>query len=417
VQVHPTSDPLPSERGYREVQSPSAAPGYQDVVPSETEPEPSVSGEQGSTSSSAEPSNEGLAPSESPPPAAADSSEQSDADADPDALNRFRPELDDYGAWIDDSRYGTVWVPYPNVVGARFTPYVNSGHWALGSYNQWVWVSDYPFGGVVFHYGRWVWIPGEGWAWVPGTRYAPAWVRFWVVGDSYLGWAPLGPSYIWRGGAVVWIAAPAPRALVFVPRRHVFARHVSQHAVHNSRTFQDLRSSARAVPVHGANYGRSSSALGSSHSVRAPLAGRVASNGAPLDQRSSAGQAPGRPTRTTTVGQPMVQHLPDRTRPDAWPRSNPRVRTIPSPRPAPRAAPGTNHAVTPPPHSPVPSHPSMPERLPRPRVYPRVTRPPTIHRASPPMHQPTFRPSAPHRSSFPSSHSHAHFAPMSHRRR
>jgi len=69
----------------------------------------------------------------------------------------------------------------------------------LDTENNWVWMSDYPFGGIVFHYGRWVWIESVGWAWVPGRRYAPAWVVWRVPSDSYdyVGWAPAPPDYGW----------------------------------------------------------------------------------------------------------------------------------------------------------------------------------------------------------------------------
>lgn len=169
-------------------------------------------------------------------------------DADPAALQRFRTDLDQYGQWIEDARYGTVWVPYSNVVGVNFRPYVSGGYWSTTVEDRWLWVSDYPFGGVVFHYGRWVWLPGEGWAWVAGNRYSPAWVQFWVADGGYIGWAPLAPVHIWRSGVVVWIVAPPPHAHVFVPRRHVYSRRVSDHVVSNTTHAQQLQRKARLEP-------------------------------------------------------------------------------------------------------------------------------------------------------------------------
>src|SRR5690606_14039034 len=119
-------------------------------------------------------------------------------DADPRALTEFRPILDKYGYWVEDTRYGLVWVPAASYVGDDFAPYLTRGRWALDTAGDWVWLSDYPFGRVVFHYGRWVWVVGLGWAWVPGYRYAPAWVSWRVPTHDgrYVGWAPMPPSYI-----------------------------------------------------------------------------------------------------------------------------------------------------------------------------------------------------------------------------
>jgi hypothetical protein len=117
-------------------------------------------------------------------------------DTDPSALTTFRPALDPYGTWVNDPNYGTVWVPNRDVVGADFAPYVSRGRWSLTADNDWIWVSDYPFGWAVFHYGRWVWIGGSGWAWVPGRTYANAWVvwRVPTASYAYVGWAPMPPT-------------------------------------------------------------------------------------------------------------------------------------------------------------------------------------------------------------------------------
>ena len=154
------------------------------------------------------------------------------ADADPSALEDFRPTLDPYGAWVDDPSYGMVWVPDPSSAPG-FAPYLTSGHWALTAGGDWIWVSDYPFGWVVFHYGRWVWIESLGWAWIPGRRYATAWV-VWRVGDEgwdYVGWAPMPPTFIWLGGVAVVYRFGAPLPFVFCHSHHVFDRDVSGHIV------------------------------------------------------------------------------------------------------------------------------------------------------------------------------------------
>lgn len=61
------------------------------------------------------------------------------ADADPRALSEFRPTLDKYGDWVEDARYGLVWVPARRWVGDDFAPYLTRGHWALDTRGDWVW--------------------------------------------------------------------------------------------------------------------------------------------------------------------------------------------------------------------------------------------------------------------------------------
>jgi hypothetical protein len=125
------------------------------------------------------------------------------ADADPSALTDFRSALDPYGSWSEDANYGTVWVPSADVVGQDFTPYVSAGHWVYD--NDYAWVSDYDWGWAPFHYGRWVYAQGPGWEWIPGRAYAGAWVSWRTGYDdwAYVGWAPLAPTWCWRGGVAV----------------------------------------------------------------------------------------------------------------------------------------------------------------------------------------------------------------------
>lgn len=123
------------------------------------------------------------------------------ADTDPSALTDFRGTLDPHGTWVDAPGYGTVWTPDPNEVGADFEPYATAGHWEYVD-GDYTWVSDYTWGWVCFHYGRWAWSAGR-WLWIAGHAYAGAWVN-WRVGDgeyAYLGWAPMPPSWLWIGGS------------------------------------------------------------------------------------------------------------------------------------------------------------------------------------------------------------------------
>jgi hypothetical protein len=88
-------------------------------------------------------------------------------------------------------------------VGASFVPYQTGGHWAYAD-DDYVWVSDYPWGWAPFHYGRWAYL-GTGWGWIPGRVYAPAWVswRVGAPGFGFVGWGPMAPTWGWRGGAVM----------------------------------------------------------------------------------------------------------------------------------------------------------------------------------------------------------------------
>lgn len=158
-----------------------------------------------------------------------------DSDQDPRALDEFMPKLDPYGTWIDDSSYGVVWVPDAATVGDGFSPYVSDGHWALDTAGNSVWMSDYSFGSIVFHYGRWAWT-SRGWAWIPGYRYAPAWVSWRIPsGDyAYYGWAPLPPSFIWASGAPMPYAGRAPFYWVFCPSAFVYSPTPSSYVVRSA---------------------------------------------------------------------------------------------------------------------------------------------------------------------------------------
>lgn len=157
------------------------------------------------------------------------------ADTDPSALIDFQAVLDPYGSWVDDPTYGTVWVPSPDEVGYDFVPYQTAGHWAYDG-TDYVWVSDYPWGWVPFHYGRWVFSDDFGWVWVPGRAYAPAWVDWRVGYDdwSYVGWAPTPPDYGWFGGAAIGLSFYPSVYYSYVPSRYVFDRHVHRRV--ESRT-------------------------------------------------------------------------------------------------------------------------------------------------------------------------------------
>jgi hypothetical protein len=73
-------------------------------------------------------------------------------------------DLDKFGAWRVDVRWGPVWVPRAVPVGwAQY----RFGHWIWIEPWGWTWIDDTPWGFAPFHYGRWIFV-GTDWCWVPG---------------------------------------------------------------------------------------------------------------------------------------------------------------------------------------------------------------------------------------------------------
>jgi hypothetical protein len=105
----------------------------------------------------------------------------------------FHESLSPYGEWCDTDRYGLVW--QPGGVDRDWSPY-SDGYWSYTDAG-WTWVSYEDFGGITYHYGRWVQLDEVGWCWVPGYEWGPAWVS-WRRSDDYVGWAPLPPEARWE---------------------------------------------------------------------------------------------------------------------------------------------------------------------------------------------------------------------------
>ena len=107
-----------------------------------------------------------------------------------------------FGTWISMDPYGYVWCP--RHMGYRWRPYAD-GYWIWTDYG-WTWVSDFDWGWMPFHYGRWGWDNDCGWFWVPGSVWGPAWVT-WRWSDLYMGWAPIPPGFDFRAGIDFDVAA------------------------------------------------------------------------------------------------------------------------------------------------------------------------------------------------------------------
>ncbi len=115
-------------------------------------------------------------------------------------LGYFQQQLSPYGTWVTVPGYGLCWEP---AVWPGWRPYYDGGHWEYTDAGYF-WQSDYPWGDIAFHYGRWAYVNlgvAPCWVWVPGYDYAPAWV-VWRHDDAdgYVGWAPLPPGAVFVNG-------------------------------------------------------------------------------------------------------------------------------------------------------------------------------------------------------------------------
>ena len=171
----------------------------------------------------------------------------------------FYDDLSPYGQWIDDPRYGYVWLPD---VGPDFKPYATNGHWVYTE-DGWTWASDYQWGWAAFHYGRWFFSNGYGWMWVPGNEWAPAWVT-WRNSNDYYGWAPMEPGvnvdYAYGGGY-----NPPSHYWCFVPHQYVSSPYVRNYYVNESRNVTIINQTTvinnttiinNNVHTRNVNYGR-----------------------------------------------------------------------------------------------------------------------------------------------------------------
>jgi hypothetical protein len=119
----------------------------------------------------------------------------------------FHDQLTPFGTWID---VGGVmyWRPDTAVrANPDWRPYYDMGHWTQTD-NGLFWQSDYTWGDIPFHYGRWVRDPAMGWLWAPDYTWGPAWV-FWrhAEVDGAIGWAPLPMGAVFVDGAFMFRGA------------------------------------------------------------------------------------------------------------------------------------------------------------------------------------------------------------------
>jgi hypothetical protein len=122
------------------------------------------------------------------------------APATPLSFDSVYAALAPYGNWLNLPPYGWCWRP-AEAADPNWEPYCDGGGWIYTD-EGWYWESDYEWGDIPFHYGRWLNAAGSGWVWVPGYDWAPAWVcwRYAGVNSGYCGWAPLPPGAVFVPG-------------------------------------------------------------------------------------------------------------------------------------------------------------------------------------------------------------------------
>ena len=196
-------------------------------------------------------------------------------------VSDFYQPLGAYGYWVDRAPYGRCW--YPAYVRSDWRPY-SEGRWVWTDDCGWYWVSSEPWAWACYHYGRWVWDSHYGWIWVPGTEWGPSWVS-WCDGGDYVGWAPLPPECDFGPRGVIAVNfVIAPRAFVFVERRHfceqirpyavvVNQTIINQTIINKTKHFTNIRRENGRVFVGGPD--QHAIELGSGEKVRTDIAANL----------------------------------------------------------------------------------------------------------------------------------------------
>ncbi|MDR3691779.1 MAG: FecR domain-containing protein [Fimbriimonas sp.] len=110
----------------------------------------------------------------------------------PSSVAIMAGNLNSFGSWHANARYGHVWRPRGMYAGWR--PY-HDGHWVWVDPFGWTWVGAESWGWAPYHYGSWV-HDGGGWGWAPGPRqqyWSPAVVSFSTYNGA-VAWVPLAPT-------------------------------------------------------------------------------------------------------------------------------------------------------------------------------------------------------------------------------
>ena len=141
----------------------------------------------------------------------------------------FYSNLSPHGSWAVSDTYGRVWRPSVHAVG--WNPYYD-GRWVYTDLG-WMWVSDYRWGYICYHYGTWVGDPVLGWVWIPGYVWAPAWVVF-RTGPDYIGWAPVPPHF--SVGGSIGFGDIEEDSFVFVSLGNFLAPRIRSYVVPATQT-------------------------------------------------------------------------------------------------------------------------------------------------------------------------------------
>lgn len=119
-------------------------------------------------------------------------------------FNYFHDQLAPFGSWVDVG--GSMYWRPDSCLAANpdWRPYYDMGQWVQTD-NGLFWQSEYTWGDIPFHYGRWVRNPVYGWLWAPDYTWGPSWV-FWRHGevDGVIGWAPLPVGAVFVGSALMF---------------------------------------------------------------------------------------------------------------------------------------------------------------------------------------------------------------------
>ena len=132
----------------------------------------------------------------SPPASPAASTGETPQDAPQVNFQYFHDQLTPYGTWVEVSGMGQVWKPSDAITGIspNWRPYYDNGQW-VHTDNGLFWQSDYTWGDIPFHYGRWSHNAEYGWVWAPDYTWGPSWVCWRQAEEgSAIGWAS-SPSW------------------------------------------------------------------------------------------------------------------------------------------------------------------------------------------------------------------------------